>query len=156
MYSGLCNPKWRSDQIWFRQIAEMSGAARLTDHSIEVKRGSLSTVHPSCLSDLDRNIDYRHSQKRQDGFDNVPERPQSGESLYNSVTRLPPCSKTLLTQPKGLFLGGTRTSGAEIRDANGEQLTWCILLSRAKLTVRTVTACQTVSNILKSSLGPVG
>lgn len=43
--SRLCNPKWRSDRIWFRQIAEMSaGAARLTDHSIEVKRGSLSTV----------------------------------------------------------------------------------------------------------------
>nr|XP_019050373.1 T-complex protein 1 subunit alpha [Kwoniella bestiolae CBS 10118]OCF29303.1 T-complex protein 1 subunit alpha [Kwoniella bestiolae CBS 10118] len=37
----------------------------------------------------------------------------------------------------GLFLGGTRSSGAEVRDAN-------------------VTACQTVSNILKSSLGPVG
>ncbi|WVQ93417.1 T-complex protein 1 subunit alpha [Kwoniella sp. CBS 9459] len=37
----------------------------------------------------------------------------------------------------GLFLGGSRTSGAEVRDAN-------------------VTACQTVSNILKSSLGPVG
>ncbi|WWD16516.1 T-complex protein 1 subunit alpha [Kwoniella shandongensis] len=37
----------------------------------------------------------------------------------------------------GLFLGGTRTSGAEVRDAN-------------------VMACQTVSNILKSSLGPVG
>ncbi|OCF57903.1 T-complex protein 1 subunit alpha [Kwoniella mangroviensis CBS 10435] len=38
----------------------------------------------------------------------------------------------------GLFLGGTRSSGAEVRDAN------------------VVTACQTVSNILKSSLGPVG
>ncbi|KAL0252361.1 T-complex protein 1 subunit alpha [Cryptococcus tetragattii IND107] len=37
----------------------------------------------------------------------------------------------------GLFLGGSRTSGAEVRDAN-------------------VMACQTVSNILKSSLGPVG
>ncbi|RSH94658.1 T-complex protein 1 subunit alpha [Saitozyma podzolica] len=37
----------------------------------------------------------------------------------------------------GLFLGGSRTSGAEIRDQN-------------------VMACQTVSNILKSSLGPVG
>lgn len=37
----------------------------------------------------------------------------------------------------GLFLGGQRSSGAEVRDAN-------------------VTACQTVSNILKSSLGPVG
>ncbi|ODN76678.1 T-complex protein 1 subunit alpha [Cryptococcus amylolentus CBS 6039] len=37
----------------------------------------------------------------------------------------------------GLFLGGSRTSGAEVRDAN-------------------VAACQTVSNVLKSSLGPVG
>ncbi|WVQ74595.1 T-complex protein 1 subunit alpha [Cryptococcus sp. DSM 104548] len=37
----------------------------------------------------------------------------------------------------GLFLGGSRTSGAEVRDGN-------------------VAACQTVSNVLKSSLGPVG
>lgn len=37
----------------------------------------------------------------------------------------------------GLFLGGQRVSGAEVRDQN-------------------VMACQTVSNILKSSLGPVG
>ncbi|CAK9781226.1 putative t-complex protein 1 alpha subunit (tcp-1-alpha) [Cutaneotrichosporon oleaginosum] len=37
----------------------------------------------------------------------------------------------------GLFLGGSRVSGAEVRDQN-------------------VMSCQSVSNILKSSLGPVG
>ncbi|ORX33696.1 chaperonin Cpn60/TCP-1 family [Kockovaella imperatae] len=37
----------------------------------------------------------------------------------------------------GLFLGGSRTTGAEVREQN-------------------VLACQTVANVLKSSLGPVG
>lgn len=50
-------------------------------------------------------------------------------------------------------------SGAEIRDQNGEYRFPCLAVEEVQyfqVDRRAVMACQTVSNILKSSLGPVG
>ena len=54
----------------------------------------------------------------------------------------------------GIFFGGDRVSGQEIRDQNGECMNpviWYALLKR-----HIVIAAQSIANIVKSSLGPLG
>jgi T-complex protein 1 subunit alpha len=54
----------------------------------------------------------------------------------------------------GAFLGGDRVSGQDIRDQNGA---FDIAIRRKMLLRRdSVVAAQTVANIVKSSLGPLG
>lgn len=54
----------------------------------------------------------------------------------------------------GAFLGGDRVSGQDIRDQNG---TYTIAICREmSLKRNSVVAAQTVANIVKSSLGPLG
>lgn len=54
----------------------------------------------------------------------------------------------------GAFLGGDRVSGQDIRDQNGA---FSIAIFREISLIRnSVVAAQTVANIVKSSLGPLG
>ena len=54
----------------------------------------------------------------------------------------------------GAFLGGDRVSGQDIRDQNGA---FNITIRRGiSLNRNSVVAAQTVANIVKSSLGPLG
>ena len=55
----------------------------------------------------------------------------------------------------GVFLGGDRVSGQEIRDQNGQFNASLESLLNA-LRHATVTAALAISNIVKSSLGPLG
>jgi hypothetical protein len=56
----------------------------------------------------------------------------------------------------GAFLGGDRVSGQDIRDQNGEYLD-CITKSEKRLlNNQTVIAAQSIANVVKSSLGPLG
>lgn len=62
----------------------------------------------------------------------------------------------------GVFLGGERVSGQDIRDQNGA-LPFCFCYTTASKVQRTrlrsgqtVTAAQSIANIVKSSLGPLG
>jgi T-complex protein 1 subunit alpha len=56
----------------------------------------------------------------------------------------------------GAFLGGDRVSGQDIRDQNGEYLN-CITKSEKRLpNDQTVIAAQSIANVVKSSLGPLG
>jgi T-complex protein 1 subunit alpha len=54
----------------------------------------------------------------------------------------------------GAFLGGDRVSGQDIRDQNGA----FNIAIRRKMSLKrnSVVAAQTVANIVKSSLGPLG
>jgi T-complex protein 1 subunit alpha len=54
----------------------------------------------------------------------------------------------------GAFLGGDRVSGQDIRDQNG----MCAVATDSSLTDRIcpVIAAQSIANIVKSSLGPLG
>lgn len=55
----------------------------------------------------------------------------------------------------GAFLGGDRVSGQDIRDQNG-LLFFFWLFFRRSLTSLLVIAAQSIANIVKSSLGPLG
>ncbi len=56
----------------------------------------------------------------------------------------------------GAFLGGDRISGQDIRDQNGAQFsTWSIDHQSLKF-CGSVLAAQSIANIVKSSLGPLG
>jgi T-complex protein 1 subunit alpha len=54
----------------------------------------------------------------------------------------------------GAFLGGDRVSGQDIRDQNGAFS--IAILRKISLKHNLVVAAQTVANIVKSSLGPLG
>lgn len=54
----------------------------------------------------------------------------------------------------GAFLGGDRVSGQDIRDQNGAFS--IAILREISLKRNSVVAAQTVANIVKSSLGPLG
>jgi T-complex protein 1 subunit alpha len=54
----------------------------------------------------------------------------------------------------GAFLGGDRVSGQDIRDQNGAFS--IAILREISLIRNSVVAAQTVANIVKSSLGPLG
>ena len=57
----------------------------------------------------------------------------------------------------GAFLGGDRVSGQEIRDQNGRRREAICRYARDKSDAsRTVVAAQSIANIVKSSLGPLG
>ena len=54
----------------------------------------------------------------------------------------------------GAFLGGDRVSGQDIRDQNGQKNLFLVLNSLIVLWI--VIAAQSIANIVKSSLGPMG
>jgi T-complex protein 1 subunit alpha len=54
----------------------------------------------------------------------------------------------------GAFLGGDRVSGQDIRDQNGAL--YCYLRGLVNAELRVVVAAQSIANIVKSSLGPLG
>ena len=55
----------------------------------------------------------------------------------------------------GVFLGGDRISGQDIRDQNGAGC-YVICWEHELKVVRAVLAAQSIANIVKSSLGPLG
>ena len=62
----------------------------------------------------------------------------------------------MFEQPRNagtLFLGGTKISGADIRDQNGPVLSY---VSLAHANVVAVLATQAIANVVKSSFGPSG
>lgn len=75
-------------------------------------------------------------------FDRILINPESQMSIYQRDPRA------------GAFLGGDRVSGQDIRDQNGEHP---FLSHQRRLTHnRIVIAAQSIANVVKSSLGPLG
>ena len=63
---------------------------------------------------------------------------------------------SMFEQPRNagtLFLGGTKISGADIRDQNGKSF---VLLEFTKTHSIIVLATQAIANVVKSSFGPSG
>jgi len=56
----------------------------------------------------------------------------------------------------GAFLGGDRVSGQDIRDQNGACSASQLLHEITGSCTTSVVAAQTIANIVKSSLGPLG
>ena len=65
----------------------------------------------------------------------------------------------IFEQPRNagnLFLGGTKISGADIRDQNGLCYRDCLSRMRSISNAILVLATQAISNVVKSSFGPSG
>jgi T-complex protein 1 subunit alpha len=54
----------------------------------------------------------------------------------------------------GVFLGGDRVSGQDVRDQNGASVLECNTHSLTD--IYAVLAAQSIANVVKSSLGPLG
>jgi T-complex protein 1 subunit alpha len=65
---------------------------------------------------------------------------------------------TMFEQPRDstLFLGGTKVSGADVRDQNGRALLNAAVVWLLELTGLAVMAAQAIANVVKTSFGPSG